>query len=124
MPRRYPILALCFWLAVGSAVAALSTGAMRAGLWGGWLTSGVAGACTFAALDWSMNRPLPAVLKAAAAGFLVRLLLLVVGVLLTVHGGGSPVGFTVAFFAVYLICQGIEAVALYGHPQARSEARP
>jgi hypothetical protein len=117
MPRRYPILALCCWLAIGAAIAVLSAGTLRAGLWGGWLTSGVAGACTFAALGWSINRPLTAVLKAAAAGFLVRLLLLAGGVLLTLHSGASPVGFGVAFFAVYLICQGLEAAALHRQPQ-------
>ncbi|MHB1845715.1 MAG: hypothetical protein ACYCWW_12885 [Deltaproteobacteria bacterium] len=122
MPRQYLILAVVSWLGLSAAAACLSAGPLRVGLAGGLATAGLAGACTFGALSWSAARALPSVIKAAAAGFLVRLLLLAAGAVLTLRLGGSPVGFGGGFFAFYLLCQGIEVASLQAKP--RAEVRP
>ena len=122
MARRHLILALICWLGVGAASSVLSRGELRVGLWGGWATAGLAGAVTFAGLAWSLRRTLPALLQAVAAGFIVRLVLLVVGLFATVRGfGGSGLGFCAGFFAVYLPLQGIEVAVAAPRPSRPAE---
>ncbi len=123
MPRRHLILALLAWLAIGVLPTALGRTPFSAGLWGGWLVAGLAGAVTFAFLGWAADRPLTQTLRAMALGFLIRFVLLAFGLVLTARAGGTPLGYCVGFFAVYLPLQGIEIAALLAR-QRFAEARP
>ncbi|MHB8418956.1 MAG: hypothetical protein ACYDCL_12835 [Myxococcales bacterium] len=122
MPRRHLILALLYWLAVG-AISFAFEAPFAAGLRGGWLVAGLAGVCTFAFLAWAVQRPLAAVLRATAVGFLIRFVLLALGLVLTVRAGGTPGGYCAGFFAVYLPLQAIEVAALLDRSKM-AEARP
>lgn len=125
MPRRYPILAFCSWLAVGAVTLAQSAGGFALGLRGGWFVGGLAGVCTFAFLFWVTERPLAAALRATAFGFLIRFAMLTLGLVFTARAGGSPSGFCVGFFAVYLPIQVIEMAGLLrGRRPTAVEVRP
>lgn len=123
MPRRHLILAFLCWLAVGVCSFAVAGTALAAGLRGGWIVAGLAGACTFAFLAWAAERSLATVLRATVVGFLIRFALLAVGLVLTVRAGGTAGGYCIGFFAVYLPLQGIEVAALVGRSRV-AEARP
>ncbi len=123
MSHRYPLLALCCWLAVGASPFALPAGSFATGLRGGWLIAGAVGVCTFALVAWAMQRPLAAALGATTVGFLSRLALLSVGLVATARLGGSPAGYCTGFFAVYLPLQAIEIAALLRCQPPAREAR-
>jgi hypothetical protein len=114
LPRRHLTLALLGWLAAGALTFAFSDQALVEGLRCGWIVAGLAGAITFGFLAWAADRPLPAVLRAMVIGFLIRFVLLALGLVLTVKAGGSPGGYCVGFFAIYLPLQGLEIAALAG----------
>lgn len=132
MSRKYLILALGIFVVVGGAIALLGTREASMGLWSGWATSGVAGAVTFWLLAWAEEREVREVLGAIVVGFLCRMALLALGLVVSLRLGAAPLWFCLGFFAVYLPGQVAEIgaavfqtrnLAARGGPSARLEAQ-
>ena len=129
MSRKYLIGALGSWVAVGGAILTLGSRAAAPGLWGGWATAGLSGAVTFGLLAWSAERHPREVMGAIVLGFLCRMALLALGLLVALHLGAAPLWFCVGFFSVYLPGQFAEigavlAEARRGLPSATLEVSP
>ncbi len=126
MSMKIQISAIAAWLALGSVLAALPLSHRAAlGLWGGWGTGGAAGFVTLGLLGWTLRDGAPGIesaLRAIVLGFVTRLGLLGVGLVLAVRLGGSALAFCGLFFAIYLACQAVE-VAVATRPASLGAAR-
>ncbi len=102
-------LALLF---VGAAFAA---GPYRSGAVIGASISGITALASILALGWFARgaQPIQRALAVLTAGFLLRILLVALGVVAVVRGGGNIVAFVVAFFVPYFVFTAIEG--LYVH---------
>jgi hypothetical protein len=124
MAVRQAIWAAVLWVALGLGLAlgAPSLLPVKLGLRAGWLTAGTTGLTAFGLLFWSRGRSLKAALGAIAVGFLVRMALLAVGLVLALRSGAGAMWFTLAFFGTYLPLQALEiAGAVSGR---KSDASP
>lgn len=102
-------------LAVAFVLVALATGAHRRGAVVGAAISGATALASIVAIGWSGRgaKPVKRALAVVVATFMVRLVLVALGVVLVHRSGASVAGFVVAFFAPYFVFAAIEG--LYVH---------
>jgi hypothetical protein len=107
--NRHVILASLV-AAAALGLSALAGEARRAALVGSAISSGTALAslAAFALAGRSPVNPMQKALAIFVAGFLVRLVLVALGVVAVVRGGGSATAFATAFFVPYFIFAAIE----------------
>lgn len=101
-------------LSLALAFAALS-GPSRTGVLLGLAVAGLSGAMSLWLLRRAAGRPMNALLKLLATGFLVRMLLVGVALVAAIRVFGLPTAlpFAVAFFALFFFLQGIELVYVH-----------
>jgi hypothetical protein len=113
--------ALLAWLCLGGVLAAVGGGA-HTGVGIGWALAGMLSALSFGALIWVRRRSLQDLLMVVVGGFLVRMLVVGVTLVLMLRAGADPLRFTLGFFSAYLLLQVVEVVWLNAQArQARHE---
>jgi hypothetical protein len=83
-------------------------GPLRIGALAGISVAALTSAIALTLLSLAFDRNINAVLGAVAAGFLMRMLFLAVGLLAALRLKGEPIAFVVGFFVLYLAHQLIE----------------
>ncbi len=118
---KFFAVALAAWLCLGGMLAA-TTGGARTGIGIGWALAGMLSALSFGALLWVRRRSLQDLLIVVLGGFLVRMVVVGVTLVLMLHANADPLRFALGFFSAYLLLQILEVVWLNGQArQARSE---
>jgi len=107
-------------LAVGFLAAALAAGVHRRGALLGAGISGVTALASIVALarfGRGGKKPVQRALAVMTVAFLVRIVLVALGIFAVVRGGESIIGFVVAFFVPYFVFAAVEG--LYVHSLSR-----
>jgi hypothetical protein len=99
------------WLALGAALFATNPSA-RSDVAIGWGLAGVLSALSFAALIWVRQRSWQDLMMVVVGGFLARMLVLGVTLVLVLRAHGDPLRFALGFFSAYLLLQLIEVIWL------------
>jgi len=108
------------WLALGVALIVASAGA-RGGVGIGWGLAGILSALSFAALIWVRRRSMRDLMLVVVGGFLARMLVVGVTLLVMLRANADPMRFALGFFSAYLLLQIIEVTWL--NAQARHGRR-
>jgi hypothetical protein len=119
--RKFFAAALSAWLCLG-AVLAVTTSGTRTGIGIGWALAGMLSALSFGALVWVRRRSLQDLLIVVVGGFLVRMVVVGVTLVLMLHANADPLRFALGFFSAYLLLQILEVAWLNG--QARQARQP
>lgn len=97
---------------VAGVLPAFLTGTVRTGAIIGLVTAAIATALTFFFLSRALGQGLQKALLAMVLGFLSKMVLVTVGVLVGRAAGGDLLAFAVAFFGLFLVHQMIEIAAV------------
>jgi hypothetical protein len=103
-------------IALGFVLAALATGAHRKGALVGAAISGVTAVGSIVAMGRfarSGNKPVQRALAVMTVAFLLRILLVALGLFAVVRAGESVVAFVVAFFVPYFVFAAVEGAFVH-----------
>ena len=102
-------------LAIGFVLLALAAGAHRRGALVGATISGATALASIVALGKLSHgsKPVQRALAVMTVTFLVRILLVALGVVLVTRAGESIVGFVVAFFVPYFVFAAVEGLFVH-----------
>ena len=108
--NRTVLLSAAAALTAGLAAALFLAGPARIGALGGVGVSAASGVLGLFLIRKSLERPLAVMLKAIVTTFLTRLVLVALGLVAVVRwwSKDSALAFAVAFFALFVLLQGIE----------------
>jgi hypothetical protein len=113
------VAALVAWLSLGIVLGV--SGVERAATGVGWALAGILSALSFAALIWARRRSFQDLLAVIVGGFLARVVVVGVTLILLLRAHADPLHFALGFFSAYLLLQVIEVIWLNG--QGRQAGR-
>jgi len=99
---------LIAWVALGAVLVTVTSGE-HTGLGIGWGLAGILSALSFGALLWVRSRSMQDLLLVVVGGFLFRMLVVGITLVLMLHAHADPMRFALGFFSAYLLLQVIEA---------------
>jgi len=109
--RRILGSALAAWIALGAALGAFTHGDL-AGMGIGWALAGLLSALSFGALLWVRKRALQDLMIVIVGGFLLRMLVVGLTLVLMLRADADPLRFALGFFSAYLLLQLFEVLWL------------
>jgi hypothetical protein len=110
------------WLLAPAVIVLAAQPDARPSLLFGWAMAGLTGALSFGLLAYADGRPLKVFLQSIFGGFLVRLVLVALGLVWAIHRGYSPIWFCVSFFALYWLFFACEVLAMRQVLRRRSDS--
>lgn len=122
--RRAALLGLLVSVAALALSVLGAAGSLRAGLVAGVVTAAFGGALGLVLVARSLEKPPKALIAALMMGFLARILLVGIGLVVTVRGlAGEPLGFVFSYFPLFFAFVVLELLVANAHVQRAKAAR-